>query len=202
MSDPVARLNAAPARLKIRVGLKGPPVTWHRPGPILISLGVGLVFSFALGLVGAAPVRAQEAGPTEPAAEAKVGKVLRAFRITGSPPQIDGLLDDEVWGVADIIDDLIQVEPDNEMPPSERTVVQVAFDDRALYVAVRAYDREPSEIVTALGRRDSRPPADHVMISFDPRHDHLNAYVFEVNVSGVQRDYTFFDDTRSTMDYN
>ena len=47
----------------------------------------------------------------EPAAEAKVGKVLRAFRITGSTPQIDGRLDEEVWALADAIDDLIQVEP-------------------------------------------------------------------------------------------
>ena len=96
----------------------------------------------------------------EPAAEAKVGKVLRAFRITGSTPQIDGRLDEEVWALADAIDDLIQVEPDNMVPPTERTVVQVAYDDRTLYIAMRSYDREPSEIVTGLGRRDTRPPAD------------------------------------------
>ena len=138
----------------------------------------------------------------EPAAEAKEGKVLRAFRITGSPPRIDGLLDDEVWALADSIDDLVQVEPDNEMAPTERTVVQVAYDDRSVYVAMRAYDREPSEIVRSLGRRDTRPPGDRMFISFDPRHDHLTAYVFEVNVSGVQSDMSFFDDTRSTMDYN
>ncbi len=176
---------------------------WHRIRPSLMSLGVGLVLSFVLGLVGARPAHAQDqAGPAEPAAEAKVGKVLRAFRITGSTPQIDGLLDEEVWALADAIDDLIQIEPDNMMPPTERTVVQVAYDDRSLYIAVRSYDREPSEIVTGLGRRDTRPPADHIIISFDPRHDHLTAYVFEVNASGVQRDRTFSDDTRGTLDYN
>ena len=176
---------------------------WHRIRSILVSLGVGLVLSFVLGLVGARPVHAQDqGGPAEPAAEAKVGKVLRAFRITGSTPQIDGLLNEEVWAVADAIDDLVQVDPDNMMPPTERTVVQVAYDDRSLYIAMRSYDREPSEIVTGLGRRDTQPPADHIAISFDPRHDHLTAYVFGVNASGVQVDRTFSDDTRGTLDYN
>ncbi len=60
---------------------------------IVIALGVGLVFSVVLGLVGARPARAQ-AGPAEPAVPEKAGKELRAFRITGSSPQIDGRLDE------------------------------------------------------------------------------------------------------------
>ena len=80
----------------------------------MISLGVGLVFSFVLGLVGARPARAQDpASPTEPAVPEKTSKALRAFRITGSSPQIDGRLDEEVWAAADAIDDLVRIEPDN-----------------------------------------------------------------------------------------
>ena len=94
---------------------------WHRIRSIFVSLGVGLVFGFVVGLVGARPAHAQDqGGPAEPAAEAKVGKVLRAFRITGSPPQIDGLLNEEVWALADAIDDLVQVEPDNMVWPPSR----------------------------------------------------------------------------------
>ena len=73
--------------------------------------------------------RAAFSDPAEPAAAAKVGKVLRAFRITGSSPQIDGRLNDEVWAVTDAIDDFVQEEPDNMAPPTERMVVQVAYDD-------------------------------------------------------------------------
>ena len=169
----------------------------------MISLGVGLVFSVVVGLVGARPARAQEpACPAEPAVPEKAGKVLRAFRITGSSPQIDGRLDDEVWAAADAIDDLVQNEPDNMAPPTERTVVQVAYDDRYLYVAVYCYMRDPSQITTGLGRRDTMPPSDLIWLSFDPRHDHLTAYVFATNPSGVQRDVTWFDDTRANNDYD
>src|SRR5437016_637610 len=66
----------------------------------------------------------------------KAGKQLRALRITGTPPRIDGELNDETWMAADAIDTLVQGEPDNMQPATERTVVQVAFDDRFLYVAV------------------------------------------------------------------
>ena len=67
---------------------------WRRIRSIAISLGVGLVFSVVLGLVGARPARAQ--GQAEPAVPEKAGKALRAFRITGTSPQIDGRLDEEV----------------------------------------------------------------------------------------------------------
>jgi hypothetical protein len=138
----------------------------------------------------------------EPAAEAKAGKDLRAFRITGDAPQIDGRLNEEAWRVAEAIEDFVQWEPDNMAPLSERTVVQVAYDDRHLYVAVRCYDREPSGITAGLGRRDTRPPTDWLEVGFDPQHDHLTAYLYETNPSGVQGDFEFFDDTRLNRDYD
>ena len=38
-----------------------------------------------------------------------------------------------------------------------------------------------SKITTALGRRDTNPRSDSITITFDPRHDHLTAYTFDVN---------------------
>ena len=175
----------------------------HRIRSILVSLGILLLFSFVLGIVGAKPAQAQDqAGPTEPAVPEKEGKELRAFRITGTSPQIDGRLDEEVWAAADAIDDLVQNEPDNMAPPTERTVVRVAYDDRYLYVAVYNYMREPSQITTGLGRRDNLPPSDQILITFDPRHDHITAYTFVANPSGVQSDFTWFDNIDSSNDYS
>ena len=166
-------------------------------GWILISLGI------FLGTLGTSPAFAQDvAGTSEPPVPEKAGKVLRAFRLTGSSPQIDGRLDEEVWAVADSIDDFIQEEPDNLAPPSERTVIQIAYDDRYIYVAVRCYDEEPSQITAGLGRRDNFPPTDRIEISFDPSHDHLTAYTFQTNPSGVQGDLTLYDDTRFNFDYD
>jgi hypothetical protein len=83
--------------------------------------------------------------PDEPAADVKAGKTLRALRVD-QPPQIDGQLDDDAWRRAEAAEGLVQWEPDNMAPLSEQTTVQVAYDDRHLYVAVRCHDREPAAI--------------------------------------------------------
>ena len=166
-------------------------------GWIFILLGI------FLATLATSPAPGQDvASSSEPPVPEKAGKVLRAFRLTGSSPQIDGRLDEEVWAVADSIDDFVQEEPDNIAAPTERTVVQIAYDDRYLYVAVHCYDEEPSQITAGLGRRDNFSPTDRISIGFDPGHDHLTAYIFETNPSGVQGDFTLYDDTRFNFDYD
>src|SRR5262249_18700456 len=64
-------------------------------------------------------------------------KQLHAFRITGESPKIDGRFDDETWQLAEKAEDFVQQEPDNMSGAGERTIVQVAYDDRYLYVAAR-----------------------------------------------------------------
>jgi hypothetical protein len=148
------------------------------------------------------PARAQQNVVSEPVVPEKVGKELRALRIKGQPPVIDGRFDDEAWTLAPAIDDFVQNEPDNMAPPRDRTSVQIAYDDRTLYVAVRCYTQDPATVTTGLGRRDNLPPSDLIRMSFDPRHDHQTAYVFETNPSGMQSDYLFYDDTRQSPDYD
>jgi hypothetical protein len=167
-----------------------------------------LLLWLLVGPPGAASARGQSEfaessdASSEPDVPEKAGKELRAFRIRSAPPLIDGRLDDEVWTGADAIEDFVQEDPDNMEAPTERTVVQIAYDDRYLYVAARCYSRDVSDIRTGLGRRDNFPPSDAIDLSFDPRHDHLTAYMFRVNASGVQSDVTYFDDTSSNSDYD
>jgi hypothetical protein len=138
----------------------------------------------------------------EPVVPEKVGKEFQAFYVGDTPPRIDGRLDDESWQTAQAIDDMVQNDPDNMQPPTERTLVKVLYDDRSVYVGVINYMRDPSKITTALGRRDTFPRSDSIKITFDPRHDHLTAYTFDSNPAGVQGDMTWFDDTRSSTDYD
>src|SRR5262245_43869676 len=95
-----------------------------------------------------APVFAQSApeaiiDASEPAAEFKRDKILHAHRIIGTPPRIDGLANDEVWGQAQAIEGLIQWDPDNGDPMTEQTRLQLAYDDRFIYVVIRCDDRTP-----------------------------------------------------------
>ncbi|MEO5742515.1 MAG: carbohydrate binding family 9 domain-containing protein, partial [Vicinamibacterales bacterium] len=139
----------------------------------------------------------------EPDVPEKIGKNLRALRVDAAgAPRVDGRLDDQAWVRADRIDDFVQVEPNNMARSTERTIVQVAYDARYLYIAVRCEAADPSRIRSGLGRRDNLPDRDRINIGFDPRHDHQTGYVFEVNASGVQGDFTLYDDTNMSADYD
>ncbi len=143
------------------------------------------------------------AGVVEPDVPEKVGKNLRALRVDAAEaPRIDGRLDDEAWVKADRIDDFVQVEPNNMARSMERTVVQIAYDSRYLYIAVRCESSDPGKIRSGLGRRDNLPDSDRINIGFDPRHDHQTGYVYELNASGVQADVTLYDDTNQSADYD
>ena len=170
------------------------------PRALLVRM-VGIVL--LLG-VAHAPASAQNNATRspEPVVPEKVGKELVAYYVGETPPRIDGDLNDEVWQRAQAIEDMVQNDPNNMQPPTERTVVKVAYDDRTVYVAVMNFMRERSRVTTALGRRDTNPRADVVQITFDPRHDHLTAYTFNANPAGVQGDLMWYDDTRMSTDYD
>ena len=138
----------------------------------------------------------------EPAADFKEGKRIHALRLGEHAPKIDGVLDDEAWAAAEAGENFVQWDPDNMQPLSERTRMQVAYDDRYLYVAVRCDDRTPDRIARGLGRRDEFPPTDTVGVGFDPRHDHQTGYVFATNPSGVQQDIFFYDDDKADRDFD
>jgi len=139
-------------------------------------------------------------GPNEPAREFKAGKVVHARLITGTPPTIDGQLDDEIWNGTDAATGFVQRDPDNGNPMTEETRVQVAYDSRYLYIAVTCMDSNP--VTTGFGRRDEEPPSDMVNIGLDPRHDHLTGYLFQTNPSSWQGDMSLFDDDNADRDYN
>jgi hypothetical protein len=106
---------------------------------------------------------------------------------TNVPPRIDGRLDEAAWSSAVPVSAFTQVDPNEGQPVSERTEVRILYDDDALYVGARLYDRSP--VTTRLGRRDmERGDADWFAAIFDSYHDHQTAYVFLVNPSGVLRD--------------
>jgi hypothetical protein len=138
----------------------------------------------------------------EPARTLKEGKVLRAARIGATPPAIDGSLTDEVWTTAESAGNYVQRDPDNGAAMTEATRIQVAYDDRYIYIAILCEDGTPGSIAAGLGRRDELPSTDYVSIGFDPRHDHLTGYVFRTNPSAVQADFALTDDDREDRDYN
>src|SRR5438128_1277936 len=111
-------------------------------------------------------------------------------------------LGEDVWGTAPVTADFVQREPREGAEPSQATEFRVAFDASTLYVKVRAYDREPSKIVTYLTRRDEDAPSDWIRVFIDSYHDRRTAYEFAVNPDGVKQDRYWFNDTNNDKSWD
>ena len=119
-----------------------------------------------------------------------------------SAPRIDGRDDDAVWRITRAIADFRQFEPRIGADPSFRTEFRITFDDRNLYVFVRAYDPHPDSIMRALSRRDVRGPSDQIKIVVDSYNDRRTGFEFAVNPDGVKRDYAIYNDSEEDESWN
>ena len=69
-------------------------------------------------------------------------RTLRAVRVERAPT-IDGVFDDEAWAIAPVFSGFVQRDPEEGAPATERTEVQLAYDDEALYRAAALSTRAP-----------------------------------------------------------
>jgi hypothetical protein len=135
-------------------------------------------------LVGAAlPLSAQEGAHSHSNYRVPAVQVERG-------PTIDGVLDDEVWARAAIIDAFVQQEPDEGAASSERTEVRILYDLQTLYLSLRAYDAQPEAVTATEMRRDSNRilDEDNFQIILDTFMDSRSAYMFVTNPLGAQLD--------------
>ncbi len=116
-----------------------------------------------------------------------------AVRAT-TPVVIDGRDDDAVWRLAPPITQFREFQPAENGDPRFATEAKVAYDDRNLYVFIRAFDPHPDSILKLLARRDVRAATDQLKIMIDSYHDRRSGFEFAVNPAGVKRDYAVYND--------
>ena len=120
---------------------------------------------------------------------------LQAHRLSGPPPQVDGMLGEADWRSASVARGFVVFEPDEGARPTHPTEARVLYGPEALYVGIRAFDTAPDSIVRRLARRDDRPHSDWVDMVIDSYLDRRTAFRFGVNPAGVKSDVYIFDDT-------
>lgn len=130
-----------------------------------------------------------------------------AIHIHGDEPRIDGVLDDPLWrrAFADArfrVADFVEQGPRPGVVPALATVAAFAFDDDAVYVAVRAFDPAPDSIVAPYPRRDDETRSDWIFVELDTRHDRRSAFSLGVNPRGVEVDGTWHDDVDYDASWN
>ncbi len=117
--------------------------------------------------------------------------------------RIDGVLNERVWLEHPGIGELVQQEPRPGAAPSEPTEVRLAFNDSALFIAVRCRDSRKDMLrATQMQRDGSLLVDDHIQILLDTYHDQRNAYYFATNPAGVMVEGTISENNAPNLNWD
>jgi hypothetical protein len=118
---------------------------------------------------------------------------LRATRAP-QPLSLDGSLDEPAWQQATVYGDLVQRDPNEGQPATQRAEVRILYDADAIYVGAQLFDTAPDSIRAQLARRDNEVSADRFFVFLDPYHDRRTGFYFGVNAAGTLYDGTMYND--------
>ena len=165
-----------------------PPIRGRAP-----ALALALALSPAAGA-------AQTPQPPQP--ERAEARQIRATRVEGPPPAVDGRLDDAAWQQASWVSDFVLREPVEGGTPAGATEVAFLVDGGNLYVGARMRGAAPGDVRTQLARRDREGDAEQIAVSLDTYRDRRTAYTFAVSAAGTRIDYYHPGDSEGSRSYS
>jgi hypothetical protein len=148
-------------------------------------------------------------GPPPPVPPAVVARddqgrvTVRAVRLE-APLDVDGRLDDRVYGEVPSITNFVQQEPREGAPSSEKTEIWILFDERTFYLSARCWDTEPERIVAKELRRGNTAVSrdDSITLTLDTFYDRRNGFYFQTNTLGAVYEALVTDERSENMDWD
>ena len=127
----------------------------------------------------------------------RVPPIATAVRVA-SAPKVDGNLDDAVWSQATPNTGFRRDVPSDGKPATEDSEIRVVYDNHAMYVGARLFNRDKARVSRRLSRRDSFSVFNDVFfVMIDSYHDHTTSFVFGATPAGERRDAIQSGDGRS-----
>ena len=110
----------------------------------------------------------------------------------------DGIPDEPLWDQVKAFPMISHV-PVSGRPPSESSVIKLAYNEKYLYVGASLYVSEPGFIHATGKKRDLESmTTDYLGISIDSYNDKENALLFFTNPNGIRWDATVSNDGTPT----
>ncbi len=128
-------------------------------------------------------------------------RVYTTMRLTTPKPVIDGKLDDACWKTGVWATNFTQFVPDEGGKPSQRTQLKILYDDKDIYVAIRAYDTEPDKIQRIAGPRDDFQ-GDILGVNFDSYNDDQTGFEFDLTAYGQKIDLVLYNPSSWDVNWN
>lgn len=165
----------------------------------------GIAFFFSLGLFlypSFSSAKNEFGGDTiKTDIKPKEVRIYTTERLSTPKPIIDGVLNDDCWKTGNWATDFVQWIPTEGAKPSQPTFVKVLYDDKCIYVAIRAVDSEPRKISRKAGRRDELT-GDMMGITFDSYHDHRTGFEFDMTAGRQKIDLILNNTGSGDMNWN
>lgn len=166
--------------------------------PVFRRLSVPLFF-----LLASTPILAQPSQVADQRESAATTRKSVEIQRTELAPQIDGVLDDEIWRSATVITDVEQYQPADHVEPSERSEFYLAYSDRFFYVGARLYDSDPSGIsARQLIQNGTMQFDDAIEFIIDTFNNARTGYHFQINPNGIRQDGMFENPNNLNRDWS
>jgi len=128
-------------------------------------------------------------------------RVYNTTRLSVEKPLINGKLDDACWETGEWSGDFTQWIPNEGAKPSQPTFLKILYDDKNIYVAIRAFDSIPEKICMKAGRQDEFT-GDMLGVAFDSYHDRRTGFEFDVSAAGQKIDLVVTNPCVVDMNWN
>jgi hypothetical protein len=103
-------------------------------------------------------------------------------------PEIDGILDDDVWQLESSATDFWQYFPSDSTMAKQQTAIKFLVDDKNMYVGITVYVSGDKYITPSLKRDFRTSGNDNINLIFDTFNDGTNAFLFSMNPYGVRKE--------------
>jgi hypothetical protein len=127
---------------------------------------------------------------------------LRAHRLGAATLEVDGVLDESVWGLAETAWGFQEADPNRFGEVEVPTTFKIVYDDDAIYFGVACWEDDVADIASYLSRRDEITASDFISIYIDPYHDLTTGYNFRITADGVIADHYIFDNGNRDPNWN
>tara|TARA_R110002050_G_scaffold286121_3_gene436434 strand:+ start:37102 stop:39303 length:2202 start_codon:yes stop_codon:yes gene_type:complete len=103
-------------------------------------------------------------------------------------PEIDGILDEEVWNKAESASDFQQYFPLDSILAKQATYIKMYYDGTTLFIGVKMETASDKYVIPSLKRDFRAGGNDNISLLFDTFNDGSNAFLFGINPYGVIRE--------------
>ncbi len=158
-------------------------------GPLAVATLAAACLGTAAAQDAAPAAPSKSLDRTNPYGRVYPPRIYTTVRLQGRPPTVDGRLDDEAWKEGEWSGGYTQQMPTEGAKPSVETELKILYDDRNVYMAIRAYD-DPAKVHRYPGRRDdfNGYAVDVVGVCFDSYNDKRTGFEFDLTAGGGKID--------------